>query len=589
MDGGFGFNVEWLPKEPQRYHGPRARMRETLRRVARRQAPLPPKDVVRYVVATFPDLVGAIRKLKFYEVPETGMTLRFFILWCDFVATARERYFELGDQITRDTGWYPMVTGNRVFHHTRPLVDYVDAGLRKAMNKSRIQALPGLGRFESISALSSGEGTSVLLRSSTYDLVLDAGMDADQLDLEALDPRRRKWLFLSHSHRDHSGGIAPFIRDRQFVISSTPMTLRLWLRAISGSADLDEYLPEHFFYRFASVWYRSQYVFADGSALETYPTYHFPGSAGFRFTFSDRSTVFYSGDMNVAATYLTPTKGGHQPLQGLGLGVPPTDVAILDGAFVGRTIGSLAKDEIEILDAVQDGLRQGRNQVLLCPPNDYGLFLFLHLYEALISSVRKVDTRLFLDPAILQQLEILEWSLKRKRVGELDDALMGFFARRSTLAESVRVYDASVNTGPNLREYKRRGVQVVAILDDRRFGSEGYLADDGMSLLSGPDTEVSLVGKGGTVAGLISGEGSPPRRLFTGGNWLLHTPEDILSSHLLLNPRAFRRVYIFHNFARRIERFSRTLKERGYKGEIMPLSRVTPPAPPPRGRTTTAS
>ncbi len=437
MRRDFGFHIEGLPNEPQKYHGPRARMRELFGRVDRRAPPFAPEDVVDYLVVTYPELSRAIRKLKFYQVPEPSVTLRFFILWCDFVAAARETFFELGEVIIRETGWYPLVTGNRVVHHTRPLVDYLDAGLRKAMNKSDIESLPGLGTFDSITRLANGEGTSILVRSSAYDLVLDTGMEVGDVPFQTLDPRRRKWLFLSHSHRDHTGGMDPFVADKKFVISATPMTLNLWLRAISGRVNVPRYIPKEFFYRFAPMWYRSKYTFMDGSSIEVFPTYHFPGSAGYRFTFADQKTMFYSGDMNVAATYVTRPITDNQLVLGLGLGIPATDYAILDGAFVGRKIGSAPGGGNEILNAVQQSLRTGRNHVLLTPPDDYGLFLFLHLYDALIASSRTINTRVFIDPAILSQLQIIEWRLKRKRKGELDDALIKFLTQRSTLAESV--------------------------------------------------------------------------------------------------------------------------------------------------------
>jgi len=39
-------------------------------------------------------------------------------------------------------------------------------------------------------------------------------MPDDALKLEELRPNTKKWLFISHSHKDHTGGMRPFIEDK---------------------------------------------------------------------------------------------------------------------------------------------------------------------------------------------------------------------------------------------------------------------------------------------------------------------------------------------------------------------------------------
>jgi len=565
----YPFHIEWLPHGDQVYHGPRRRMRRMLSKHSKSTNEVYTQaQVVDYLLATYPNLSRSIDKVKFYLVHDRDLLLRFFIMWCGHSVDVRETFFEDSKQIVALTGWYPMVTGHRVFHHRRKLVDFVDAGLRKAMNKANIEALPGLGTLVEITNLSQGEGTSILLRSSTYDLVLDTGMSENDLKLDLLNPKTRKWLFVSHSHKDHTGGMAPFVTDRKFVVASSPITLELFLQAVSDEIRIQEYLPKHFFYRFAPMWYRSHYQFSDGSAIETAPTYHFPGSMGFIFTFADGKTLFYSGDFNVSASYLVTKLGeGAEPFA-LDLGRPYLDYAILDGAFIGRRIGSALNETGGILERARASLYGGRNLLFLTPPSDYGLFLFLHLYDELISGPHKARTRIFLDPRVIRQLEILEWRMKRKRRGSLDDALVKFLASRVTLAESVRVFDVTANLEENLRQMNSRNLQAVMILDDAQW--QRYLSRQVLSYLDPPGLDISRVGRAATRPA----DTLPPKGAetvdFDGGIWLLHSQEQLLQDYLLSGNTKYGHVFLFHNFKGRLKRFVKRVKATGYEGEIWP-------------------
>ena len=241
--------------------------------------PIEQVQLVEFLVTTYAKYASAINKLKFYCIADdkSPQTLWFFVLWCDYDLEAREVFFEQSEAILIKTGWYPMVTGHRSFHHNRYLLDFIDAGLRKAMNKANIERLPGLGVFESISSFGKGAGTSIHIQTSAYDLILDSGMSEDDLYFERLRPNKRKWILLSHSHKDHTGGLFHFVKDGNFVVSSSPISLELFLNAIYDETDITALLPKDFFYRFAPMWYRSVYRFSDGSSIERIPHTIFQG------------------------------------------------------------------------------------------------------------------------------------------------------------------------------------------------------------------------------------------------------------------------------------------------------------------------
>lgn len=575
----YPFNVEWLPESSQVYHGPRKRMREILDQYSPHDREISTQSqVLDYLIKDFSNLAGQIRKIKFYIIDDSGKILRFFIIWCDHDVDAREGFFEAASRVVSKTGWYPLVTGNRAFHHNRELTDFMEIGLRKAMNKANIEKLPGLGSFKAISNFYYGEGVSILLQSSVYDIVLDAGMTENELSLSKLRSDSRKWLFMSHSHLDHTGGAGVFINDRKFVISASPLTLELLLSAISNTRNIPDSLPKNFFYRFAPMWYRTRYVFSDGSSIETVPTYHFPGSMGFVFTFSDGKTVFYSGDLNVSASYVARMVNRLEPYPGTSgayvfdAGRRHIDYGILDGTFVGRKIGSTGFEVESLLETIESSLTRGRNHLILTPPRDYGFFTFIHLYDDLISaSSRRVEARVFLDPVILEQAELLEWRLKRKRKGELDDAFVSFLNSRVTLAESVRVYDITKNLERNLQKLDERHIRVVAILDDKRYSDRNYVSSKALACLKSPGLDISRVGKAATqpMTGYLSETSLTD---FDSGIWLLHSREELLRDYILSGKQEYAHVFLFHNFKGRIERFIKTVRAAGYTRNISALT-----------------
>lgn len=575
-DRQYLFNIEWLPQEVQHYHGPRKRMKETLRKYpVSDQTAYDQKQVIEHIVTKYHQYANAIDKIKFYRIIDEGAKthLRFFVVWCNYRVEAREELFLNSEEIAASTGWYPVITGRRAFHHQRHLLDFVDDGLKKAMNKSNIEKLPGLGNLVDIMNFSKGAGTSILLKTTTYDLILDSGMPDDTLKFNELRPHTRKWLIVSHSHKDHTGGLRPFVEDSNYVIAISPISLELFLNTMAGFVDINTYLPKNFFYRVAPMWYRSAYKFADGSSIATVPTYHFPGSVGYLFTFSDGKTLFYSGDLNVSASYLAEKLGfAEGEAFAFDLGLPHVDYGIIEGALVGRRIGSPSSGTRDIFQGIAHSVANGRNHLLLTPASDYGLFLFLFLYDKLISrSTRKADIRLFVDPQIVKQLEIIEWRMKRKQAGSLDDSLLGFLKNRNTLAESVRVYDFTADTTDNLKQINDREIRSVFILDDQRYADHSYLSPAILALMEKSGLDISRVGKGATLPTASDLIDNNRITDFDGDVWLLHSSERMLMDYLLKGKQSYGQVYLFHNFKRRFEKFIKQLQQSGYSGNVSSL------------------
>ena len=133
---------------------------------------------------------------------------------------------------------------------------------------------------------------------------------------------------------------------------------------------------------------------------------------------------------------------------------------LLKAAFVGRDIGRTDDTADSIVDRVRQSVEAGRHVFLLTPPGDYGLYLFLHLYDQVIAkATRTFEARLFLDSLILDQISLIEWRMKRKQVGSLNGACRVWLDKRATLGESVRVFDFVVDPSGNVDELVRRRIR----------------------------------------------------------------------------------------------------------------------------------
>lgn len=534
--------------------------------------------VLKTLIENHKDAIPFINKVKFYEVPDeqTGLMLRFLIIWCDYDLRTRMVLFEEAEAFVNSTGWYPLVTGRRSLHHKRPLLDFTEKGLRKAMNKSRIETIPGLGTLVDFFDFSPNSGTSILLQTTEYDILLDCGLQSEKLDYQKLRTGSRKWLFISHCHKDHTGGIVPFLKNRQWLVSSSPITFELLLPRIADDGRIESIIPRDFFYRFAPMWFRSQYCFSDGSSIRTVSVNHFPGSIGYIFTFADGKRLFYSGDWSFEGAYFLGNEGGGQDRVPDRIADPVSvDFALLEGEYIGREIGGKEGGIGEIHEAVLSSLASGRNHLILAQPDDYGTFLFLFLYDQFVSRQENVSSKslFFLDRSIIDQLEMIEWHLKRKHIGSLDDHLLKFMSRRAALAESVSVFDLQVRLRENIEEIKRTGLRGIFIADPKRLDDKSYLGSEILTELSSMGLDLSRLAKAATPEMPVYA-GLNARRVtdFDGGIWMLHTHEMALAKYITERCNHLGSVYLFHNFKKRIERFANKMRNSGYNGEINAVS-----------------
>jgi hypothetical protein len=291
---------------------------------------------------------------------------------------------------------------------------------------------------------------------------------------------------------------------------------------------------------------------------------------GFLFTFRNNKSLFYSGDINISASYLKENQPGSERNLTFNIGKNEIEWALFEGAFIGRDIGIQLNADENLMARINSSITMGKNHILLSSPSDYGLYMYLYLYDFIISGANRANVRVFLDPIIITQLEMLGWRIKRGLKNEYDASLTRFAFR--TLAESAKVYDLFTNIQANIDYYLTKQIPMLFILDDNKVGAENYFPVALLSKISAHGLDITRVGRAcGKSPNLMASEVLSIAD-FNGGSWFMHTPEPQLKDYLLAHQSDFGQVILFHNFNKRLRKFSRDIIGAGFTKAIKPLS-----------------
>lgn len=160
--------------------------------------------------------------VTFYDYPwiENGVnTARYTIayIYTKPNFSFREEIFNDRELITSKTGWYPMISGNRA-NFTK--VGKTEGETYWNLLKRRIPYVH-LGKPISIRNVACDiSSTALLLKCSKGCILLDTGFEVEDEIVDEVN-----FIFISHYHRDHSGGLFSFLRKREVPVILSDITL----------------------------------------------------------------------------------------------------------------------------------------------------------------------------------------------------------------------------------------------------------------------------------------------------------------------------------------------------------------------------
>jgi len=194
----------------------------------------------------------------------------------------RDLIFDERDEITIDTGWYPMVSGAR-------------ANFTKIKNSNsnkywdEINHKPPhvqLGKPMSIrNAACDISSTALLLKCENGSILLDTGFEVEKDIIEEIN-----FIVISHFHRDHTGGLYGFLSQREVPVILSGITLKYLLNLKSVKSTDKERLIKNAV--LIERLCKSSHI---KETLEFFNSYHCPGAYGLKYKY-EQSCFTYPGD-----------------------------------------------------------------------------------------------------------------------------------------------------------------------------------------------------------------------------------------------------------------------------------------------------
>ena len=255
------------------WFGPRKRAKQML---AKRNKILRPEEFISAFKVHLKDNFKFVQKFRFYDYTSNKEDFHYTIVlvWTDSDVEARDTIFSSGEEVVFATGWYPLLQG--AFLDSCESVDALLAEESSQLSlKFESSAILGISSATS----NEGGGCSIRLHMDNECILLDTGFPG-----AVLPNSNDRIAFLSHTHLDHSGGVAE-ISKRGVPIVTSPGTafILAQMNRLPGSKI---HIPER----------ERPILLNKNIKLSLFPVPHMPGAAGLIIE-DQKTAVIYTGDI----------------------------------------------------------------------------------------------------------------------------------------------------------------------------------------------------------------------------------------------------------------------------------------------------
>lgn len=226
-----------------------------------------------------------IEYVTFYDYYDTCDNIKYNIAYLYTVPSLKVRgmLFDDREKIIMATGWYPMVSGKRAsFTKFKNSTTHDFYGLLKHK-----PPYVHLGKPISIRSVANDiSSTAMLLRCEKGSILLDTGFGVDSDIVEQVN-----FIFISHFHKDHTGGLYGFLKEKEVPVILSDITLEYLLNLPSIDQDEKEILVRN-----AVLIERMRDNSPINRTIEFFDSFHCPGAFGIKYKFFSECIV-YPGDM----------------------------------------------------------------------------------------------------------------------------------------------------------------------------------------------------------------------------------------------------------------------------------------------------
>ncbi|OUJ19055.1 putative metal-dependent RNase containing RNA-binding KH domain [Methanonatronarchaeum thermophilum] len=288
------------------------------------------------------------------------------------VETNRTGTFEREkNRFFKETGWNLEIYKNpysEMVNKVRRLIYEYEGRYEFLKKVSRNVRRAGDSSWIRISFLGGGKEVgrnSIFIQTPRSKVLLDCGINmktskgplpAPEMDIKQLDA-----IVISHSHLDHTGGIAKLYaqgyRGPVYATEPTIALMRLLKRdlyRLKENPEFNKSSIDKMINHCIPIEYRDMKKIAPDIHMELYNAGHLPGSAGVLLDINGKQ-LFYTGDFDDRNTKLLPP-ADHD--------LPPLDVLITEATYSHESIPSQKKVERELIKTVDKTLSRDGTPII---------------------------------------------------------------------------------------------------------------------------------------------------------------------------------------------------------------------------------
>ncbi|WP_156425066.1 hypothetical protein [Mycobacterium sp. GA-1285] len=504
-------SAAWNPiveRTTKAWFGPRKRARELLS-VESRPSPLPAAGFLDTVWKLFGQPASNITGVRLIDFVHGDDGFRYTIALCSTLSdpVIREVLHHRASDVVAETGWYPLVTGERLASAR---------WVRSRVPKSVGLEIDGPSSMVSVESAGSGAeaGTAIRVRFDTGSALLDVGFGP-----ELVGDSDDVAVLLSHGHRDHAGAVLDgFIGGLPVIMSKiTCLLLGSRVERIGHLTLVEPGLD----FRIGAI------------QVQVVSVPHVPGSVAYLLD-DGRRALLYTGDVVL--------RTARHSVEAELLDVLPQDrqcTVLLDATMAGRPAGA---SNHEVAGEV---LSLGASDIVLVGAPDQLTYALADLFHIGKESPLRGTVSYLASGTVRSVVKAVHDAFIRRDHLSLDPLLRAQYGRSmSAWAESVWLYWLD---------------HTQALPAGRRI----WLIDPNASgdrFAAPPEARVLSIGRGADLVG--QGIDTSP--------WTAHSSEEALIDFVRLLEERGVQVVLFHNFSRRLKKFARThaLAAKALQGSI---------------------
>lgn len=446
----------------------------------------------------------------------------------------RETFFQDREEITRRTGWYPLIQGSRAKFYDTPYRD-----VERAARERAEASLPPLGTLRRLMpiAASDDEGNSFLVTGDQGTILLDCGMRGHTV------PEDVSTIFLSHFHRDHAGGVWLQIdeKDVPMILSQASLNYLCSIHHIP-EATRRRLAARSFYPSEARALERS-----DGVAMDIFPVFHCPGAYGIRLEDKEGTALTYFGDLCLKNGFRDFTDEAFRIITKSG----KSRWVVLDATLAGRRERAI-DDERSLKSVVARMTQQQQGKSLIFVSDRPETLLYSYLQAFALTTTAPRSIKLFIAPELYRVLRVLWKPIIFNDLEESDPVVRATVGKSLiNFAETQRLYPLFENilarvplTDPCIIFASPGDITRISALRRRVQSSD--------MVLSG-----TLAVREGIPAELLNAQPASLLRIAS-SDWSFHSDEVSLADFIRKLTAQQVRVVLFHNYPDRLERFIHT-------------------------------